>query len=402
MRRQELTQIAQAPRYSGHYYRALTGVRALAAYLIFWHHLNPLGARSAGRPAMEWASHFLQQCHIGVPIFFVLSGFLLTHRYAATVVPRWAWAKVYLQNHFARIYPLYASITVITLVVQFSTLNGYNAPDLRAMPLTGQLLGVFLNLTLLKGLFSRFILATGVGAAWSLSVELLFYLSVPLALLVARQRVGRLVAYPVGALALGGLLVAVCAQLPFYAYGLLDPLRFMLNCTFFGRCSEFTCGMALAFYLRQVPHQVAKGGWRTWGGGLWMVGCAIALTHLEWNYPRDANGIQTYAGIAVNNLLLPPGIALWLAGLLREQTEFKRLLETSVAQVLGKSSYAFYLLHNGLLRQLSGQFLPHSVALFLVVLVLALAAFYWVEEPLHRYFYAPVSPPAPQLSTSEN
>jgi peptidoglycan/LPS O-acetylase OafA/YrhL len=336
-----------------------------------------------------------------VPIFFVLSGFLLTHRYAATVVPRWAWAKAYLQNRFARIYPLYAIITVITLVVQFSGLSGYSAPDLRAMPLTGQLLGVFLNLTLLKGLFARFILATGVGAAWSLSVELLFYLSVPLVLLWARQRVGRLVAYPVGALALGGLLVAVCTQLPFDAYGLLNSLRFMLNCTFFGRCSEFACGMALAFQLRQAPREAARSGWRTLGGGLWIIGCTVALTHLEWDYLRDANGIQTYAGIAVNNLLLPPGIALFLAGLLREQTKLKRLLETRVAQALGKSSYAFYLLHNGLLRLLFGQFMLNSVILFLAVLVLSLAAFYLVEEPLHRYFYVPVGSPKRRILTTQ-
>jgi peptidoglycan/LPS O-acetylase OafA/YrhL len=388
MRRQRLALAAEV-RPLGHHYQSLTGVRALAAYLIFWHHLNPLATRGAGRPALEWASHFLQQCHIGVPIFFVLSGFLLTHRYADTVVPRWAWAKTYLQNRFARVYPLYAILTTITLVVQFSALKGYNAPDLRAMPLSGQLLGVFLNFTLLKGLFSRFILATGVGAAWSLSVELLFYLSLPLALLFARRRVGRLVSYPVGALVLGGLLVTVCAHLPFYAYGLLDSLRFMLNCTFFGRCSEFACGMALAFYLRQAPWQVGRGGWCTLSGGLWMLGCTIALTHLEWNHPRDASGIQTYAGIVVNNLLLPPGITLFLAGLLREQTSLRGLLETKVAEVLGQSSYAFYLLHNGLLRQLSGQFMPNSVVLFLITIVLAIVVFYGVEAPLHRCLYVP-------------
>jgi peptidoglycan/LPS O-acetylase OafA/YrhL len=132
MRRQRLALAAEVCPQGPHY-RSLTGVRAPAAYLIFWHHLNPLATRGAGWPVLEWARHFLQQCHIGVPIFFVLSGFLLTHRYADTVVPRWAWAKAYLQNRFARIYPLYAILTAITLEVQFSALEGYNVPDLRAM-----------------------------------------------------------------------------------------------------------------------------------------------------------------------------------------------------------------------------------------------------------------------------
>jgi peptidoglycan/LPS O-acetylase OafA/YrhL len=383
------------------YYRALTGIRAVAAYIIFWHHLNPLGTRSAGHPVLGWANHFVQQWHVGVPIFFVLSGFLVAHRYAPGVVLSWPWAKAYLQNRFARIYPLYLLITVVTLAVQFSGLSGYNSEELRAMPLTGKLLGIFLNLTLLKGLFARFILATGVAAAWSLSVEVVFYLSVPLVLLWVRQRPWRLVAYPVVALGLGALLVAVCAHLPFYTYGLLSSMRFMLNCTFFGRCAEFACGMALAYYCKRLPPVSAQGSWRTVGGGLWILLCTIAITQAEWAYPRDATGLHTYVAIVVNNLILPPGIALLLFGLLREQTWLKTLLETKVADVLGKSSYAFYLLHDGLLRKLSGQYMPNSVVLFVGVMVLSIMAFYWVEEPLHRYLYVPVRTLKPSVPTSE-
>ncbi|TVT38428.1 acyltransferase [Hymenobacter setariae] len=380
-----------------HYYRALTGLRAVAAYTIFWHHLNPLGTRSAGRPVLEWANHFVQQWHVGVPIFFVLSGFLIAQRYAASVAPSWTWAKAYLQNRFARIYPLYLLITVVTLVVQFSALSGYNSHMLQELPLSGKLLAVVANLTLLKALFSRFILATGVAAAWSLTVEMLFYISVPVVLLFVKQRTRRLVVYPVAAFGLGVLLVAVCAQLPFYSYGLLDSLRFMLNCTFFGRCSEFACGMAVAYYLKQTPQANAKGGWLTVGGGLWIILCTVAITQVEWQHPRDANGLHTYAAIAVNNLLLPPGIALLLVGLLREQTWFRTLLETKVAQVAGKSSYAFYLLHDGLLRKLSGQFVPNSIVLFIAAIVLSIMTFYLIEEPLHRYFYVPTRPLKPSV-----
>lgn len=383
------------------YYRALTGLRAVAAYTIFWHHLNPLGTRSAGRPVLEWANHFVQQWHVGVPIFFVLSGFLIAHRYAQGFTLSWPWAKAYLQNRFARIYPLYLLITIITLVVQFSGLSGYNSEELRAMPLSGKLLGIFLNITLLKGLFSRFILASGVAAAWSLSVEVLFYLSVPVVLLFIQQRVGRLVVYPVVALGLGVLLVAACAHLPFYAYGLFNSLKFMLNCTFFGRCTEFACGMALAYHSKRAPQLSSRGGWLTVGGGLWIILCTIALTQAEWNYPRGATGLQTYTAIVVNNLILPPGIALFILGLLREQTWLKSLLETKPAEVLGKSSYAFYLLHDGLLRKLSGQFMPNSVVLFVVVLGLSVLAFYLVEEPLHRYLYVPVRSLKPRLSSIE-
>src|SRR5690606_2917117 len=58
------------------YFPALTGVRAVAAFLVFIHHM---------RPPDGVLPHFLQLYltagHIGVSIFFVLSGFLIAYRY---------------------------------------------------------------------------------------------------------------------------------------------------------------------------------------------------------------------------------------------------------------------------------------------------------------------------------
>lgn len=58
---------------SGPYYPALTGLRALAAWLVFVFHFNPFGQGSAG----WWLA---EQFSSGVGLFFVLSGFLITSR----------------------------------------------------------------------------------------------------------------------------------------------------------------------------------------------------------------------------------------------------------------------------------------------------------------------------------
>ncbi len=51
------------------YFNALTGLRAMAAYMVYAHHFNPI--------PKNYAVHGLvNELHIGVTLFFVLSGFL--------------------------------------------------------------------------------------------------------------------------------------------------------------------------------------------------------------------------------------------------------------------------------------------------------------------------------------
>ena len=56
---------------------ALTGIRALAAFMVYIHHYNPFSIEFFGKYIHDFFSEF----HIGVTIFFVLSGFLICNRY---------------------------------------------------------------------------------------------------------------------------------------------------------------------------------------------------------------------------------------------------------------------------------------------------------------------------------
>ena len=88
---------------------ALTGVRAVAAFMVYMHHFNPFKTEIVGKNI----HYFFDGFHIGVTLFFVLSGFLIAHRYFDDVDFEF---KSYLQKRIARIYPMYFILTSATFI----------------------------------------------------------------------------------------------------------------------------------------------------------------------------------------------------------------------------------------------------------------------------------------------
>jgi peptidoglycan/LPS O-acetylase OafA/YrhL len=152
---------------------SLTGIRAVAAILVVGTH----AAYTTGKYTHGYWGLVGARMEIGVPIFFVLSGFLLFRPWvksAATGGPppslsRYAWHRV------RRIMPAY----VITVLVAY-VLYHFRA----AGPNPGHTwLGLFRNLTLThiyaNGYLGKY-LHQGLTQMWSLAVEASFYLVLPL------------------------------------------------------------------------------------------------------------------------------------------------------------------------------------------------------------------------------
>jgi peptidoglycan/LPS O-acetylase OafA/YrhL len=152
---------------------SLTGIRAVAAILVMLTH----AAYTTGNYTHGYVGLVYSRMEIGVPIFFVLSGFLLFAPWVraaaagkpAPSVSSYAWHRV------RRIMPAYV-ITVLAayLLYHFRT----------AGPNPGHTwLGLFRNLTLTQiytddYLFSY--LHQGLTQMWSLAVEAAFYVALPL------------------------------------------------------------------------------------------------------------------------------------------------------------------------------------------------------------------------------
>jgi peptidoglycan/LPS O-acetylase OafA/YrhL len=147
---------------------ALTGLRFFAAMAVLLFHYGA-GFSAGILPAP--VTKLLHNGYLGVSVFFVLSGFILTYTYQNDPMDRRFVAR-FLFARFARIYPVYLLALIVAI------------PN---VPRTS--LDVGLVLTMVQSWTPPSSL-TGylwVTQAWTLSVELFFYLMFPVILLVARQ-----------------------------------------------------------------------------------------------------------------------------------------------------------------------------------------------------------------------
>ncbi|OUJ75811.1 acyltransferase family protein [Hymenobacter crusticola] len=375
------------------YFPALTGIRAIAAFLVFFYHYV-LHIPATNQPfVFKWLILCAHQGHIGVPIFFVLSGFLITTRYAGSVELTGPWFRRYLQNRFARIYPIYFLLTLLTFAVMLvsPTHEWYAWPA--AFGAAKRAVIILLNLTLTRAYFQSMIYL-GVPTAWTLTVEETFYLCAPLLLLGLKHNFRRLYAYPLMLLLLGTVIVAVCSQLLPTA-SLMPSIDYMLSQTFFGRCVEFFVGMGLALWMRRQPSaQPVLLKKATLLGGLGILAVVVVLAAMEQLPSQPLT--QVYLYYLVNNVLLPLPIALLLWGLIRERTWLQQLLASKTFDLLGKSSYVFYLIHLGVVDTFFSRYLTDNWFIRLgAYTLLSVALYKWIEHPLHQRLRAK-APAAPK------
>src|ERR1700690_330488 len=150
---------------------ALTGIRAIAAYMVFCHHY--IGTCGNGI-----FFSFVKEFYTGVTIFFVLSGFLIYYRYSKSATLKKSFLVDYFKNRFARIYPFYF------LIVAFSAIIYSYSPNNQSIAI--QFLILVLQLTFIRGFFDAYKFI-GVGQGWTLTVEESFYSLFPFLISAIRK-----------------------------------------------------------------------------------------------------------------------------------------------------------------------------------------------------------------------
>jgi peptidoglycan/LPS O-acetylase OafA/YrhL len=171
---------------------ALTGVRGVAALWVVLYHLT-LGTNI----------HVLRQGYLGVDLFFVLSGFILSHVYGSTPgLWKPAGYLQFLKIRLARVYPLHLVTlcglgAAVLLLPAFA--DHYPIPDQRWGT------GAFVASLLLVQNWAYFLPTCWNTPSWSLSAEWLAYLLFPLFVAVTAWPRGRVFPTALAAIALATL-----------------------------------------------------------------------------------------------------------------------------------------------------------------------------------------------------
>lgn len=152
---------------------SLTGIRAVAALMVIATH----AAYTTGKYTHGYVGLMFSRLEVGVPIFFVLSGYLLFGPWVKSVAGGADWPSLwrYARHRVQRIMPAY----VVTVLAAFLI---YQFRD--AGPNPGHSwYGLFRNLTLTQIYTDAYMFShihQGLTQMWSLAVEVAFYLALPI------------------------------------------------------------------------------------------------------------------------------------------------------------------------------------------------------------------------------
>jgi peptidoglycan/LPS O-acetylase OafA/YrhL len=338
----------------------LDGLRGIAALSVLGYHW--VAATGVGGIAGELLGHG----NIGVVIFFLLSGFLIYRPFVVARTPagRPVSVRSFYLRRAVRIIPAYW--VALSLLALWPGLAAFGDR--------------WWQLYLFGQVYSpRLVFSGGIGPAWSLCIEVSFYLLLPLyafAVVRALRRSARPVALELGVLALLAVGSMGVHQLIARDAAIANS-SFTLPGTFY----LFAVGMALAVV--SVHTNLVERASR-YANAAWL--CALAL------YVALALGVSAASLGSVNPLYVPTALLLLLpAAALPDgrRTIASVLLAYRPVALLGLVSYAFYLWHQTIVEQLHRQISQPVVLLFAsiaVTLVVAALSYVIVERPALRTF----------------
>ncbi|SDC06642.1 Peptidoglycan/LPS O-acetylase OafA/YrhL, contains acyltransferase and SGNH-hydrolase domains [Geodermatophilus telluris] len=307
--------------------RALTGLRALAAtWVVVLHFSNNPGSTWA--PVLQPIRPLIQSGWLGVDLFFVLSGFVLTHTYLDKIGRRVGVRSTaaFYWNRLSRVWPTWLVVMgAFTgwLVLKHLTVGGLHVhePDQPHVDAAHLLAQVLMVQQWTQPMVSA---STFPGPGWSLSAEWLAYLVFPV-LVLGLHRVRRL---PAAVLAVGALL----PLLPFAWIAAADATHEYAWAWLLRIAGAFVAGSLTGLCVRRIrpTERVRRGASVLAAGTLVCIGVVV-----WWSAARFVD----HAGVAV--LAFP----VLVGALAFADRGPARLLSTPWMVTGGRISFAVYLVH---------------------------------------------------------
>lgn len=349
---------------------ALTGIRFIAALMIFIHH-------SAGKFVFP-ANHGLNLAS-GVTFFFVLSGFVLMMSYGYKIQN--ISTRKFILIRFIRLWPAHISVLVVS-VIMASGKTSYLIANFSTFEL-------FAIVTLFQSWFLELRVYWGWnGPSWSISAEIFFYIAFPFLAVSMRKRllmttllilISSLIFIHIGWQLLEG------SEIKGWEHGItaINPIA---------RLKEFMIGMAC--YLLLIERFKIK----SLEGKMGIISELITLLLfvLIIIYSNDLGRfLQAKVGF-VNGRFLNYTILAVLYGLIivfcaTQKLKILKFLTHPVLVYGGNISFAFYLVHQPIIyyaRRFIGEVGMSEISILISVLLVSLASasfiYHFIEMPSLR------------------
>ena len=338
---------------------AHTVVATAPAGNVRWRYRPELDGCRAGAVLAVMGYHYFPKIfrggYVGVEVFFVLSGYLITGLLAAEHRNRGRLdVGAFYIRRILRLYPALVAAVLGSLVL--AAVTGHpGSSDLIVVEAAGAALLYVSDFALVKGRFTGFLDPT-----WSLAVEEQFYLVWPLALILALRRLRPA--------ALGKWCLTAALVLSVASALLRSRLGFQI--TYFtpvGNAAALLFGCTIALRPGNFPRTAAIAG-------------AVVLFAFVFTAPALQSARLWFGPEQVAAVAAAAGIC-WLANEGRS-----RVLANRKLTWVGRRSYGLYLWHQALLVAILHE-LPHaSVA---VVALIGIPLSFGVAELSHRFVEQP-------------
>ena len=343
--------------------RSITGLRAFAAIAVYFNHF--------GLPALSpnWLSNISTNGGLGVPFFFVLSGFVLALAYESRPLI----VRQFFIDRVARIAPTYY-VGLLLILFYFYVTNVFQLD--------------FVFLVHLFGLQAWFPTSDAGfaynGPAWTISVEMFLYTMFPFLYRQLIQKAGFL-----GNWLTISFLGVSCSLVPFgihlYFLGELNGLQnqhiwtYALPIHYLGL---FILGMAgykaRSYFLVKLPNRLIRG----LICDLLIVAYALVFILIKLKNPQH----PLVAKAAQFWLLGIPTVLIFVLLSVTPGTPISRFLGSQPVWFAGKISMVFYLLHVPTVW-IATRLFPNSSyeQKFLAVVLLTVVVHLFVEVPGNRF-----------------
>jgi peptidoglycan/LPS O-acetylase OafA/YrhL len=322
--------MTEAPRRGLRYIVALDGLRGIAIIMVMLHNFTMTSATTE-----PWLGRAFHWGWVGVQLFFVLSGYLIT-RNLLTMTLSPGVLTAFMVRRWLRIVPIcYATLLVYFFVVPLL----FDAPSIVAARPTQIWYWLFLS----NWAEPLGVAAPGLGHLWSLGVEVQFYLAWPLIVMAVRPpRFARACV----AIVVLGLVLAVVMRL-----GGASPMSvYKFTVT---RMNALAMGALVAVVAQRPSTRLPVRG-LAWGTGTAL--CAIVIWRGGFDY---ADVVVETVGMTLSAFLF----ALWLlpiAGVTASRDGLAvRLPSAAWLRSVGSVSYGMYVLHYPLHWAAMKRLYPH-------------------------------------------